>query len=323
MRGGIILKLTNRQKKLGAALLFVLLVDILGIYLLARHHALLKVVHVADLNSATVGHQVSRLNHKQKEELRGELERAGLGSHEVEKKVQKTMEWVMNQCGKIELYSLGNAYDALQYARQGGGLSCAPMADIFHESLTLLGMKARKVLLVRSFLNPYDNHMTVEAFIDGRWQIYDPTFHVSFVKSSEPARFLSAIEMNEALIQGSFSEIQPVFFGEVSYPARLEEYRIHYLPLFNNVLILHEEGLSLWRRLPPLRYFFGPVYMYQTPLNQKKQPLFLMVYREIYFIVVLFIPVLGMVIAAAIVIDAINAFFRRRFRSQTRELSRE
>jgi len=267
--------------------------------MIIEHNAFFRIVGLKNINDLSVGNQITRLNDQETSSLVYDLAQAGLNKLQREEQVLAVMEWVMNQCNKSEVY-FGKPYDALVHARAGGGLSCGPLAGIFKESLRALNLHAREVWLVRSLMNPYDTHATVEVYIDDKWQIYDPTFNVSY-RAKGASSLLGAQEINDMFISGKFTEIEPIFYGEVAYPARLENYYMHFLPLYNNIFILHDESNSIVRRLPPFRFFYGPKLFYKSPADPNS-PLFIVMHREIYFLFILVLPLVNLLFMCALIV---------------------
>lgn len=50
------------------------------------------------------------------------------------------------------------------------GLLCAGMAHIYRDALLAQGIPARKVVLKREKMSTHDSHVTVEAWINGKWR---------------------------------------------------------------------------------------------------------------------------------------------------------
>ncbi len=195
------------------------------------------------------------------------MRRAGIarGGRPDEEVVRDVLRWTMSQAG-----ATGNgvttfrasARDQLEFARAGGGLNCSQMGLIFHAALHALGFRARLVTLMadaspRVFLAGVDTHQTVGVLLDGRWIVFDPTFHVSFAREG---RLLSAREVQHALLAGE--HVEPVFHGEVRYPARLETYPVSWKKLYRHVFLARDASESLAARVPPVRFWAGPAFLY-------------------------------------------------------------
>lgn len=195
--------------------------------------------------------------------------------------------------------------DIFEHARFGGGLSCAGMAELFLHALRAQGYKARKLFAVKSIGDPYATHTLVEVFENNKWVIYDPTFNVSFKKDGQ---LLGAVDISRSLVDGSFVKIQPIFYGEVAYPARLEAYPIYWLTHFNNVLMFkYGNYSSSWfiRNTFQLitRYWQGPVLYYFAPTGTPNDYLELINWFYFFFtcLLPLFVLLLGAFILSLIV----------------------
>lgn len=148
--------------------------------------------------------------------------------------------------------------------------NCNDMSERFLKKLLAQGYKARKLFVVKSIGDPYATHTLVEVFENNRWVIYDPTFNVSFKKDGQ---LLSAVDISKSLLDGSFKNIEPIFYGKVAYPARLETYPIYWLAHFNNVLMFKYGNYSsswLIRNTLQLvtRYWQGPALYYFAPTGK-------------------------------------------------------
>ncbi len=180
--------------------------------------------------------------------------------------------------------------DFFDHAKLGGSLTCNGMSELYVHALRLQGIKARKIFVVKNFGDPYQSHTLVEIFIDGKWRIFDPTFHASFEKNGE---LLGAQDIAQALIDGSFITIAPIFYGEVVYPYRLPSYYMHWLSLYNNVLFFQYGKYSpswIVRNTIefPLRYWNGPVLYYFSQDGNPNRYFELL--DTIYFLIVCVIP---------------------------------
>ncbi len=93
----------------------------------------------------------------------------------------KIQEWLGNQVAKVEVPTTGSeSKELLALAQVGGGLACGAMAKVFHDLLSVQGVRARQVQLYRSNFEPSDTHVLVEARLaHGRWVAFDPTFNLT------------------------------------------------------------------------------------------------------------------------------------------------
>ena len=99
------------------------------------------------------------------------------------------------------------------------------------------------------------------------------------------------------MLDGSASKIEPVFYGDVAYPARLDSYYINYLPLYNALMIIDKQDASIFAKLPPFRYWMGPRTYY---LSKTANGLWgVELTKESYFIFVAVLPIVLLVLALA------------------------
>jgi hypothetical protein len=209
---------------------------------------------------------------------------------------------VMNAVHKVEDFHSRDFPTLWNHVAAGGGLLCRGMADLYYHALRRNGVEARRVRLARNLLEPFDTHQTVEVFQEGKWRIYDPTFNVSFQRGGS---LLGAQEIHDSLLAGTTADIQPVFHGEVSYPARLDRYYVHWLPLFDNVFVLDVPTTAAFALLPPWRYWLGPRgYYEQTGANDKHFALL----DRVYFTVVALVPITVIALGGGLLLAA----WRRR-----------
>jgi len=151
-----------------------------------------------------------------------------------EEKTLSVLGWVMNQIPVREDGPLLSSWEMIRNGRNGTGLLCAGMAQIFRDALLSIGIPARKVILKRSVFDITDTHATVEVWINGKWRIYDPTFHVAIRAGDER---VGASEVREWILHGKGKPVAIEFLGEVAYPARIESYHIRYEAHFNNAFV--------------------------------------------------------------------------------------
>jgi hypothetical protein len=230
-------------------------VNLAGLQLLLSRGEVSRIIQIRNMNDPSVGDLPPRGSAAEQKAFLKLLRDAGLDKLRGEKQVLALMQWVMNSVRKIEPEAHGSPYKILMESRlRGHGMVCSGMAYVFQEGLALLGVQSRIVVLKSNLFGASDSHVTVEAMVNGRWRIYDPTFHVSFRKDGA---LLSAQELHDLLQTNSKSRIVPVFYGPVAYPARIESYYMDYVPLFNYVLIYKQWSNAFWDKLPPLHFFYG------------------------------------------------------------------
>lgn len=119
------------------------------------------------------------------------------------------------------------------------GLLCAGMAHVYRDALLSQGIQARKVVLKRQRYGREDTHVTVEAWINGKWRIYDPTFHITLKSNGER---IGAFDAQDWVLYGKGKPFTIEFLGDVAYPARVETYHVRYEAHFNNVFVELRSG---------------------------------------------------------------------------------
>ncbi len=267
---------------IGIPLAILAVTDVAGIWLLRRHGAFARFVPVDDLGAIMPGYDPRGLE-ALVQEFQGD-------------DYLRLLEQVMNRVDRCEEGPSTNIRAVYDHIRNGGGLLCSGMATLYFNVLRLNGIRARQVYLSRVLFGSDDTHVTVEVFVDGRWVIADPTFRIGYERDGE---LVGAQTIAESLVHGSYGEIRPRFYGQVKYPPRLETYYLHWLPLFNNVFVPDGNWprRSLWMRLPPLRFWYGPKMYFQRtrPLSYDH----LRFQDQLYFTLVVLFPLTLLGIAGA------------------------
>lgn len=192
----------------------------------------------------------------------GMLDRAGFapGSVRDVDSAIRLQVWLGNQVSKIDVHS-GSArgYELLQYGMHGGGLACGAMSDIYREALVLLGVPARTVELSQSDFRQR-THAVVEALLEGRWRVLDPTFNVTY-EGEGGALGVAAIQ--QAFESAGPDSVHIVWHGPRRYPADFPGHARNWRLYFANAYV-YELGVTpaLWKRLPPWRYWIGAARYY-------------------------------------------------------------
>lgn len=214
------------------------------------------------------------------------------------KDYKETLQNVMNFVSpKTDILPAGSTIkDMYDHAKNGGMLTCAGMSELYLHALRLQNIKARKLFVVKNIGSDECTHTTVELFIDGKWRIFDPTFHVSFSKNDE---LIGAQEMSQSIIDGTYKEITPIFYGDVAYPFRLETYPNSWVALFNNVLIFKfGTYASSWvvRNTVGLleRYFTGPTLYYFSAASIENR--YMAVLNRVYFLLICLVPIMRLIV---------------------------
>jgi len=224
--------------------------------------------------------------------LRRVLENAGIGITTEESEISLALQiqhWLGNQVSRVEVPSPGNTTgELLPQIQAGSGLSCWGMATVYQDLITVLGLPVRRVQLYRSNFEPMDSHVLVEVQIaQGRWAAFDPTFNLSFQDQHGAPLGVAAIR---ARLAGRDSgQVIPVYHGDRRYPARIDEYYLDWRVLFANAYVADKcTDCSLLERLPPFRYWYGPVrYAFGQDLGSLARQ-----HNRFYFTAVVIYPLL-------------------------------
>lgn len=218
-------------------------------------------------------------------ELLNELKKEGIDRLSGEKQILAVLKWTMDQSSTIGDAASLSVPELLRYARSYGSMECNDMGLLFSEALTVVDIPARRIILARNIFDRYDVHSTVEAWFDGKWRIYDPTFNISPTYRGE---VIGAFEARKVFLQGD-GEIAFRFYGNVKYPARLEIYYMSYRPLFNNVFVVVNEDRSFLRFFPLISYFRGDFFAYPDDKSGLSiTPI--VVYNDLHFLMVIVLP---------------------------------
>lgn len=270
---------------IAVGLMALALINVYGIWLLRRHGAFARFVPVNELRAVVPMHDPRGLHVLAK------------AFHNAD--YLQLLKEVMNSVSKCEPGPSTDVLAVFDHVLRGGGLLCSGMANLYFNVLRLNGITARQIYLSRACFDSNDTHVTVEVLIDRNWVIADPTFHVGFERNGQ---LVGAQAISESLRDGSFDEIKPRYYGPVNYPPRLESYYTHWLSLFNNVYIPDSDqpSRSLWARLPPLRYWCGPVmYFQQDPAVSYDHLKF---QDRLYLLFVVFLPMTLIAIVSIILV---------------------
>lgn len=214
-----------------------------------------------------------------------------------EAKVLAILEWVMNQIPKVQNRFAKSSWEMVELGRADVGLICSGMAQLFHDALITQGIPARRVLLQRNVFDVFDTHVTVEAFVDGKWRVYDPTFHV--VLKANGAH-IGAYEEQSWLQKRQGTNVEVKFLGDVRYPARIGVYPIRYEAHFDNVYVELKNSHGIVRAIPFISVWLGPQWAYQgdgAGLSTMAQDF----YRFLYYATLVALPAINLVLLLAMV----------------------
>lgn len=206
-------------------------------------------------------------------------------------------EWLGNQVSKVGVSSTdADSEELLAFARTGGGLACGAMAQLFQDLLGVQGIQTRRVQLYRSNFEPTDTHVIVEAqLVNGRWVAFDPTFNLTF--HDKEGQALGVAEIRQYIAGLDRDAIITRYHGDRLYPADIQRYDIDWRVLFANAYVASAcPDCTLLERLPPLRFWHGPVrYAFGEDIGLLAKQ-----HNRHYFTVVVVYPILafGVLVAA-------------------------
>lgn len=205
------------------------------------------------------------------------------------------MAWLMNRVSTVDSpVAIDSPERMLAAIDAGQGALCGQMAYLYRHVLASLGLASRTVYLQRNPFDCYDDHTVVEARIDGRWILLDPTFNLVF--RDRDGRTLDAFEIKRKVFRGDGADIVREFLGDVRYPVRTADYYVDMLALFTNVYV-RDAGSSGWGRLPPLRLYFGPRLYYVLVDGESDASMTL--WRRLYGLTALVLPITLLLFGAA------------------------
>ena len=220
--------------------------------------------------------------------------------------IMRLQNWIGNQvkhckpyCGREKGYAL------LKLGKDGIGLACGSMSEIMQEALVLLDIPARKVQLYRSDFSLSDTHVVVEAFINDKWVCFDPTFNVTYQDGN---KLLGVAEIQSRLFKQGPMSVTPVFQGIRKYPAILGDYYMDWRPLFSNAYVVPFGQISIISKIPPFRYWSGPVcYAFGSNFI-----LFARMHNQLYFLLCVLLPVVAL---SSFILGFILILFQKRKQS--------
>ena len=144
----------------------------------------------------------------------------------------------------------------------------------------------------------YDTHQTVEAWVDGKWTLYDPTFHLTL---KVDGKRVGAFEAREWFIKGRGKPVELEFLGEVKYPARVDNYPLRYEILFNNIYVDLDDDMGPIRFIPFVGPWITRNHMYlSSDIGLSTMPQNF--YRFLYNIVLIVIPVINLLLFLGMVL---------------------
>lgn len=241
-----------------------------------------------------------------------QLETTNIPALKGEAQLLELMKWVMNEIGD-DTQQTGN--DAVSVF-EGGHAICGGMSLVFSAAAQSLGYKSREIDLFVSPGNLMDTHAFVEVYLDGRWQIFDPTFNVTYV--DEAGQNLGAQEVQNRLLRRGGGGVEALFHGQVIYPVRLESYYVNWRAVFGTVTTVPKTPFytrsnfihETLRRLPFSGYFMRPNRYYLTP--DGKIARYMKVHNFVYVLAYLVLPLILIVIFLVLAGRGYRDAIRRR-----------
>jgi hypothetical protein len=229
------------------------------------------------------------------ERFRLELEETVEGLDE-EARVLAILAWVMNQVPRVENRYSQRAWGMIEAARAGGGFSCGGMAEIFRVALLAHAIPARVVMLQRNLFDTYDTHASVEAWVRGKWRLYDPTFHVALRRDDEA---IGLFEARDWVLKGKGAPYEIAFLGEVRYPARIENYPIRLEAYMNNAYVLmHRQSAAV--NVPVVGFWLTRELAYSSD-DDRLSHVAQTFYRRLYYGTLVVLPAVNLCLLLVVV----------------------
>lgn len=202
------------------------------------------------------------------------------------------MSWVMNNIAVVGPHSSSNPVEIFEEGRA----LCGGMALVYSAAAQSLGFSTREIDLVASPGNRFDTHVLTEVKVDGRWEVFDPTFNTTYV--DEMMSPLGVAEIQSSIYDSASPVAEPVFHGEVSYGARLDEYPTNWQVLFANAYaapkVVADTAIefprSKMRFVPIHNVFFGSKKYYLSKDGALHR--YGKTFNAFYFLTMLILPVL-------------------------------
>jgi hypothetical protein len=291
------LQVTRSHAVIAIASILLSIICLAGLYVLAKSTGLPVVSANSHVQSKDL-YPIALRDPSTETSLAAELKRAGLHQLHGEDQVLETLKWTMSQTTRVSDNRSVGAWALLQSAKNGEGFICGDLADLLRESLVVLGLNARRVHLLRNLFDVHDTHVAVEVWLDGRWQLFDPTFHITL--ETENGQRVNAAAAQAWFIRGVGPRVTPRFLGEVPYPARIATYPLRYEAHFNNVFYETKRGVGYFRAAPIVGALFAPEWVYEAP-SLKLSHSHVELYRMVYFFFMVVLPLLVLLMVAGLI----------------------
>lgn len=180
----------------------------------------------------------------------------------------------------------------VEIGRAGGGLIGTGMAQVFRDALLANSIPARKIVLQRNISDTFDTHVTVEVWVDGKWKLFDPIFHIALRKNDER---IGAFAARDWFIKGQGRRVELEFLGEVKYPARVTTYPIRYEIHLNNVYVDRYRDIGIVGDIPIVGRWLSRELAYPIEdrgLSTMAQDF----YRFLYYTTLVVLPVINLLL---------------------------
>jgi hypothetical protein len=273
-----------------SVLLFLVMIELWGGYQLCSRNLWVRIIKVKSLQSLQVKPVEPKEYYRKKI-----MNQAWFQSKDPMEQYLGALQWTMNQVRKISYNPKGDDPVALlQSVESGSGALCGDIADLYRNVLAAIGKPSRKIWLYRDLFNQ-DTHATVEVLLNGKWILICPTFGIFFTNSE--GQILSVQDLKKVLFKGNRSDIHFHFNKEVSYPARIENYYLDYLLLFNNVFVV-EKSPNLLRQIPPFCFWIGTKLYYEKLFYESQTQIQFL--QQLYFLFAIVFPVIILILTGFI-----------------------
>ncbi|MEM9414870.1 MAG: transglutaminase domain-containing protein [Planctomycetota bacterium] len=179
---------------------------------------------------------------------------------------------------------------------------CGEIAALYRAALAALGIDSRTIVLRKNIFDPHDSHISVEARVDGRWVLIDPTFHATF--ADREGGLLGAQQVKALAFKGQRDAIAPTVHGPALCPLALGDYYVDVLACFNNVFVRADPPRPALFKLPPVCYALGPKLAYEKLADESVTHL--RFWRQIYFAAAFVVPCIALAVAAALLVAVVG-----------------
>jgi hypothetical protein len=221
-------------------------------------------------------------------------------------------QWVRTQCKRlgpeIEQRSINEPLDMLAAMRAGYSSQCGPMAYVYREALAAAGIPARLVILLRNPPFPSDGHGTVEAYLDGRWVLTDPTFNAHWTIDGRPANawYIRGVYLFDPHKKHKLEVVN----GEYVPDPSVETYQIRYYAQMNTILweFYPEPYVKRWKlqRYPFTKLLQRNFMTIEDPRRETVDVTPFHIYNYMVWIVYVWLPAAVVLLAALVALSFVR-----------------